>query len=139
MLGPCARIVLLLADGEPVSLGAPARDPFYRQAVTGLLGPRAHPLRHPPPPPTPDHAPAVVDGSDRGAEAVETGILRGAAAAEPFAMPLPAEAAEARAASADACPLGVYAEDPADASIDIGVFPYHDIAPSCATRPAATV
>lgn len=81
----------------------------------------------------PAPAPVAVDGSDRGREAVETGIVRDAASAEPFATPLAPESAEARAGirydAADPCPLGYYPTDPDDASIDIGVVPYHDIAP----------
>jgi hypothetical protein len=71
-----------------------------------------------------------ADGSDRGQEAVETGSLRDPAAppAADFATPLPPEAAETRAASAAGCPLSIYPVDSSDASIGIGVVPYHDIA-----------
>jgi predicted deacylase len=82
----------------------------------------------PEPPPAP--APAA-DGSDRGREAVDTGSLRDPAAppAQRYATPLSPDAAEARAAVAADCALSFYPFDPADASIAIGVIPYHDIAP----------
>ncbi|HWG93373.1 MAG TPA: S-layer homology domain-containing protein [Mycobacteriales bacterium] len=96
------------------------------------VGASAAPERAPQPAAAAGAAVDAADvGSDRGPDVLDAGTMRDPSAppAELFATPLSDSQAEARAASAGACPLSFYPVDENDQSLVIGVTPYHDIAP----------